>query len=112
MEQLAFRNLIGVAYTEDEAKEFAEEYEYAGDPDEEGNPTTRPGKISDYFPNPYPNEEAAKFANSGESFVNVHLYHACVHVCLMTNLAYCIGGFYAHLGFKHILQEFVLCKIN
>lgn len=65
MEQLAFRNLVGVAYTEEEAKEFAEEYEYPDDPDEEGNPTTRPGKLSDYFPNPYPNEEAAKFANSG-----------------------------------------------
>ena len=65
MEQLAFRNLVGVAYTEEEAKEFAEEYEYPDDPDEEGNPTTRPGKLSDYFPNPYPNEEAAKFANNG-----------------------------------------------
>ena len=67
MEQLAFRNLVGVAYTEEEAKNFAEEYEYPADPDEEGNPTTRPGKLSDYFPNPYPNEEAAKFANNGEA---------------------------------------------
>lgn len=66
MEQLAFRNLVGVAYTEEEAKEFAEEYEYPDDPDEEGNPATRAGKLSDYFPNPYPNEEAAKFANNGE----------------------------------------------
>lgn len=65
MDQLAFRNLVGVAFTEAETREFAEEYEYPGDPDEEGNPTTRPGKLSDYFPNPYPNEEAAKFANSG-----------------------------------------------
>ena len=67
MDQLAFRNLVGVAYTEAEAKEFAEELEYPGDPDEEGNPTTRPGKLSDYFPNPYPNEEAAKYANNGMS---------------------------------------------
>lgn len=73
MEQLAFRNLVGVAYTEDEAKTFAEEYEYAADPDEEGNPTTRPGKLSDYFPNPYPNEEAAKFANNGESVVRIDI---------------------------------------
>lgn len=65
MEQLAFRNLVGVAFTEAEAKAFAEEYEFPGDPDDEGNPTTRPGKLSDYFPNPYPNEEAAKFANNG-----------------------------------------------
>lgn len=25
----------------------------------------RPGKLSDYFPSPYPNEEAARFANNG-----------------------------------------------
>lgn len=25
----------------------------------------RPGKLSDYFPNPYPNEEAARAANNG-----------------------------------------------
>ena len=63
------------------------QYEYAGEPDEEGNPTTRPGKVghierynccdvndgslfsyqlSDRFPEPYPNEEAARFANTGK----------------------------------------------
>ena len=56
---------MDVAYTADEAKAFAEEYEFPDDPDEEGNPTTRPGKLSDYFPKPYPNDEAAKFANNG-----------------------------------------------
>merc|ERR1712146_843838 len=25
----------------------------------------RPGKLSDYFPSPYPNEEAARYANNG-----------------------------------------------
>jgi ubiquinol-cytochrome c reductase cytochrome c1 subunit len=87
MEQLAFRNLIGVAYTEAEVKEFAEEYEYAADPDEEGNPTTRPGKLSDYFPNPYPNEEAAKFANSGESV----LYKYISVLIIVVNTCMCIG---------------------
>lgn len=75
MDQLAFRNLIGVAYTEAETKDLAEEYEYQGDPDDEGNPTTRPGKLSDYFPNPYPNEETAKFANSGEHVIVQILMH-------------------------------------
>ena len=46
------------------------QYEYPGDVDDEGNPTTRPGKLSDYFPNPYPNEQAAKFANNGKYFSN------------------------------------------
>jgi cytochrome c1 len=34
-------------------------------PDEAGNMYMRPGKLSDYFPNPYPNEEAARAANNG-----------------------------------------------
>ena len=34
-------------------------------PDEEGNMYERPGKLSDKFPNPYPNDEAAKAANNG-----------------------------------------------
>lgn len=34
-------------------------------PDEEGKMFMRPGKLSDYFPSPYPNEEAARAANNG-----------------------------------------------
>ncbi len=34
-------------------------------PDEEGNMYQRPGKLSDMFPNPYANSEAAKAANNG-----------------------------------------------
>jgi ubiquinol-cytochrome c reductase cytochrome c1 subunit len=34
-------------------------------PDDQGNFFMRPGKLSDYFPNPYANEEAARAANNG-----------------------------------------------
>lgn len=34
-------------------------------PDETGEMFTRPGKLSDYFPKPYPNPEAARNANGG-----------------------------------------------
>jgi len=34
-------------------------------PDEEGKMFERPGKLSDKFPPPYPNDEAAKVANNG-----------------------------------------------
>jgi len=34
-------------------------------PDEEGKMFERPGKLTDKFPAPYPNDEAAKFANNG-----------------------------------------------
>ena len=49
----------------DEMKAMAEENEYPGEPDNEGEPTTRPGKISDYMLAPYKNEEAARAANNG-----------------------------------------------
>ena len=34
-------------------------------PDDQGNYFERPGKLSDTFPSPYPNEEAARAANNG-----------------------------------------------
>ncbi|CAN8025112.1 unnamed protein product, partial [Ixodes persulcatus] len=34
-------------------------------PNEEGLMFERPGKLSDYFPRPYPNDEAARAANNG-----------------------------------------------
>ena len=34
-------------------------------PNEEGEMFERPGKLTDRFPNPYPNAEAAKAANNG-----------------------------------------------
>ncbi|XP_005986790.1 cytochrome c1, heme protein, mitochondrial [Latimeria chalumnae] len=65
MEYLAFRNLIGVSHTEEEAKTLAEEIEVLDGPDETGEMFTRPGKLSDYFPKPYPNSESARLANNG-----------------------------------------------
>lgn len=34
-------------------------------PNEDGEMFMRPGKLSDYFPKPYPNPEAARAANNG-----------------------------------------------
>ncbi|XP_053913733.1 cytochrome c1, heme protein, mitochondrial [Cuculus canorus] len=65
MEFLAFRQLIGVSHTEAEAKALAEEVEVLDGPDENGEMFLRPGKISDSFPKPYPNAEAARAANNG-----------------------------------------------
>lgn len=65
MRFLAYRNLVGVTHTEEEAKAEAEEQLVTDGPDEQGNMFQRPGKLSDNFPNPYPNEEAARFANNG-----------------------------------------------
>ncbi|XP_067646065.1 cytochrome c1, heme protein, mitochondrial isoform X2 [Eurosta solidaginis] len=62
---IAYRNLIGVSHTEAEAKAEAEEIMVKDGPDDNGNYYERPGKLSDYFPSPYPNEEAARAANNG-----------------------------------------------
>ncbi|XP_078521495.1 cytochrome c1, heme protein, mitochondrial-like [Lissotriton helveticus] len=65
MEYLAFRNLVGVSHTEAEAKALAEECEVIDGPDENGDMFTRPSKLSDYFPKPYPNAKASWTANNG-----------------------------------------------
>ncbi|XP_030750444.1 cytochrome c1, heme protein, mitochondrial [Sitophilus oryzae] len=62
---VAYRDLVGVTHTEEEAKAEAEEQLVTDGPDEAGNMFQRPGKLSDYFPSPYPNEEAARAANNG-----------------------------------------------
>ena len=51
--------------TVDEAKALAEENEYDTEPNDQGEIEKRPGKLSDYLAAPYPNDEAARFANNG-----------------------------------------------
>jgi len=65
LQYVAYRNLVGVSHTEDEAKAEAAEATIRDGPDDTGNYFDRPGKLSDYFPSPYPNEEAARHANNG-----------------------------------------------
>lgn len=65
MQYIAYRNLVGVSHTEAEAKAEAEQITVKDGPDDSGNYYNRPGKLSDYFPSPYPNEEAARAANNG-----------------------------------------------
>jgi len=65
MNFIRYRELIGVIFTEEEAKREAEEIMVRDGPDDEGNFFDRPGKLADAFPNPYANDEAAKAANNG-----------------------------------------------
>jgi len=61
-----YRQLVNVAYTEDEVKEIAAEHDdYAAAPDEEGEVGTRPGLLTDRFWSPYKNEPEARYANNG-----------------------------------------------
>eukprot|EP00730_Choanoeca_flexa_P011019 TRINITY_DN2227_c0_g1_i1.p1 TRINITY_DN2227_c0_g1~~TRINITY_DN2227_c0_g1_i1.p1 ORF type:complete len:301 (+),score=90.72 TRINITY_DN2227_c0_g1_i1:53-955(+) len=65
MELIAFRNLVGVCYNENEVKEMASAVPVEDGPDDSGNMFKRPGKLSDYFPSPFANEEEARAANGG-----------------------------------------------
>lgn len=60
-----YRHLVGVSHTEEEAKQEASEIMVTDGPNDEGNMYQRSGKLSDTFPRPYPNDEAAKAANGG-----------------------------------------------
>jgi ubiquinol-cytochrome c reductase cytochrome c1 subunit len=60
----AYRQLVGVSHTEEQAKMIAATVEVA-DIDDKGEPIMRPGKLFDYFPSPYANDAAAAAANGG-----------------------------------------------
>lgn len=68
---VAFRDLVGVTHSEDEAKEIAQGYQFPDEPDKDGNTIVngkrlmRPGKLTDKFPNPYENENMARGRNNG-----------------------------------------------
>jgi len=65
LDRIAWRNMVGVSHNVDEVKAMAEEVEYEDGPDDKGEMFQRPGKLSDYMPPPYPNEEAARAGNGG-----------------------------------------------
>ncbi|KAF0852368.1 mitochondrial Complex III (CIII) ubiquinol:cytochrome c oxidoreductase cytochrome c1 (Cyc1) [Andalucia godoyi] len=65
LSRVAYRNLVGVAMTEEEAKAFASSVEVQDGPNDAGEMFMRPGKLSDKFVAPYPNEQAARAMNGG-----------------------------------------------
>ncbi len=68
MELLSFRNLAeegGPHFSDAEARALAAEYQISAGPDENGDMFERPGVLSDRFPSPFPNPEAAAAANGG-----------------------------------------------
>ena len=65
LSRVPYRAFVGTILTVDEAKAMAEENEYDSEPNDEGEIEKRPGKLSDYIPAPYKNDEAARAANNG-----------------------------------------------
>lgn len=65
LDMVAFRTLEGLGYSEAQVKAFAAEYTIQDGPNDDGDMFERPGKPSDYFPSPFPNEQAAAASNGG-----------------------------------------------
>ena len=68
MSMVAFRNLAsptGPKFTPEQVKSLAATYQITDGPDSSGAMFQRPGRASDYFPKPFPNEQAARAANGG-----------------------------------------------
>uniref|UniRef100_A0A6B2LAR4 Cytochrome c domain-containing protein n=1 Tax=Arcella intermedia TaxID=1963864 RepID=A0A6B2LAR4_9EUKA len=61
-----YRQLVDVAFTEDEVKAIAAEYDdYLTEPDDEGDVHKRPGLINDKMHQPYENDKQARASNNG-----------------------------------------------
>jgi ubiquinol-cytochrome c reductase cytochrome b/c1 subunit len=68
MKYVAFRNLAdpgGPGFTPKEVEALAATFKVQDGPDNDGNMFERAGLPSDYFPSPFPNEQAARVANGG-----------------------------------------------
>ncbi len=64
MKLVPFRTLEDLGYSEEQVKAFAAEYEVEDGPNDDGDMFTRAAIPSDYFPSPFPNEQAAAAANN------------------------------------------------
>jgi ubiquinol-cytochrome c reductase cytochrome b/c1 subunit len=65
---LSFRNLAdpgGPGFTEAQATAVASGFQVTDGPNDQGQMFKRPGKIADYFPPPFPNDQAARAALGG-----------------------------------------------
>lgn len=60
-----YRSLSAIGFTEDQVKAIAAEVEVTDGPDAEGEMFDRPGRPSDRFLSPFPNDNAARAANNG-----------------------------------------------
>ena len=65
LKRIAFRNLEALGYSEAQIKAIAAEYTVEDGPNDEGEMFDRNARASDYFPSPYANVQASKYANNG-----------------------------------------------
>ncbi|HVL72798.1 MAG TPA: cytochrome c1 [Beijerinckiaceae bacterium] len=70
LQYVAFRHLAqpgGPEFSAAQVRALAAEYRIQDGPNDSGDMFERPGRPADYFPDPYPNEQAAAAANGGKA---------------------------------------------
>jgi ubiquinol-cytochrome c reductase cytochrome b/c1 subunit len=65
MKMVSFRNLEDLGYSEAQVKAIAAEYKIQDGPNDQGEMFEREGRPADYFPTPWPNENAARARYNG-----------------------------------------------
>src|SRR6185295_9419779 len=65
MSLMSYRNLTAIGFSEDEVRDIAAAVQVTDGPNDAGEMFERPGKASDHFKAPFPNEQAARAANNG-----------------------------------------------
>ena len=65
LKYVAFRNLDALGYSEGQIKGIASEYKIPDGPNDQGEMFERAGRPADYFPTPWPNENAARARYNG-----------------------------------------------
>jgi cytochrome c1 len=68
LKRIAFRNLMqpgGPEFPEAGVRSLAASYQIVDGPNDQGKMFKRPGRLSDYFPSPFINEQEARSANNG-----------------------------------------------
>lgn len=73
LKYVAFRNLAGLGYNEEQIEAFAADFTVTDGPDDTGEMFQRPGEPADRFPEPFANEAAARYANGGAYPPNLSL---------------------------------------
>ncbi len=63
MKRVYFRNLEALGYNENQIKNIASNYTVTDGPNADGDMFERAARLSDPFPSPFPNKQAAKAAN-------------------------------------------------
>jgi cytochrome c1 len=65
LKMIAFRSLADLGYSEAQVKAIASEYKIQDGPNDQGDMFERNGRPADYFPTPWPNENAARARYNG-----------------------------------------------